>query len=281
MNHRILITGAAGMIGTFLRPRLVRPGRTLRLLDVRPVVDQQPREDVIVGDIANLAAIAPAFDGVDAVVHLAGLADEAPLHDLLTVNVEGTHNVLEAARAAGARRIILASSSHAVGFHRWTGAPIPADTSARPDTYYGLSKVAMEALASLYVDRFGMDIACLRLGTCRERPPDARALSTWLSPDDVARLVEACLVAPPFGHRLVWGVSANSRRRWSLTEGIQLGYEPHDDAETFAGDITDVPQSGRIAQLIGGPFCFKPLGLSPDGQQAWSLATPATSRPPA
>jgi uronate dehydrogenase len=260
----LLITGSAGRIATMLRPRLGRPDRRLRLLDIAPVADAGPHEEVVTASLTDAGPVADACTGVEAVIHLGALSNEAPWADIVAVNVDGTLNVLEGARLAGVDRVILASSNHAAGFHPRGDGPLPADVVGRPDTYYGVSKVALEALGSLYSDRFGMSIACLRIGTCFDEPLDLRALSTWLSPDDAARLVEACLAAPPFGFRVLWGISANTRRWWSLAEGEELGYFPVDDAERFAPRLVaefGEPNLGDTEhRLVGGPFCEQPLG---------------------
>jgi uronate dehydrogenase len=151
------------------------------------------------------------------------------------------------------RRVVYASTNHAVGF---TPVPadeqLPADTPVRPDTLYGVSKAFGEALARYYVERYGFAVACLRIGTFAERPPDRRALSTWLSPADCARLVDACLRSDQLGFALVWGVSANTRRTWSLAAGRALGYEPRDDAEHFAAGFADARHPSDA--YVGGGF---------------------------
>jgi uronate dehydrogenase len=263
-EQRVLITGAAGKIGGFLRTRLARPGRVLRLLDVTPPASPGDGEAVetVTGSVTDPRRRAAAFDGVDAVVHLGGHSREHTWDEIVEVNVNGTRQVLEAARRAGATRAVLASSNHAAGF-RVIGEDGPdglrADSSPRPDTYYGVSKAAMEALGALYHHRFGMDVLCLRIGTCFEEPWDERGLSTWLSPDDAGRLFEACLSAPSPGYRVLWGVSANTRRYCSLREAEELGYHPLDDAERFAARLaTGAPPSGPV--FLGGGFTTTPLG---------------------
>jgi NADP-dependent aldehyde dehydrogenase len=251
-----------------LRSRLATPGRTLRLLDVVPVAQPLPQEEVVTASITDPTAMADACRDVDAVVHLAGLPSERPWDGIVATNITGTHTVLDASRRCGVGRVVLASSNHAVGFTprpesaptnpTSSGATLAANTGPRPDTYYGVAKVAMEALGSLYADRFGMDVACLRIGTCDFRPTDLRTLATWLSPDDLGRLVEACLTAPPFGYRVVWGVSANTRGWWSLAEGAELGYQPRDDAERYAHEVADTP--ARFLDLVGGHVTDLPLG---------------------
>jgi uronate dehydrogenase len=168
------------------------------------------------------------------------------------VNINGTYCVLEAARHAGVRLVIFASSNHAVGFHPTSSA---SDyLFPRPDTYYGVSKVAGEALGSLYHDRYGLNVLCVRIGTCIERPLTERHLSTWLSPDDCAQLLEAAFALPSLGFRVVWGASANTRGVYSLAEARALGYEPKDDAEVYAADVSPATDLDRT-YLGGAEFC--------------------------
>jgi uncharacterized protein YbjT (DUF2867 family) len=280
--YRLLITGAAGNMGRLLRPRLRREGRVLRLLDiVRPDDGPQPDgpqpddgAEVVVADVTDAAAMADACAGVDAVLHLGGISVEAPFDDILRVNVHGTANVLEGARKAGVTRVVLASSNHAAGFYRRSDAGsdagsgdtdgLPGDLPARPDTYYGWSKAAIESMGALYHDRFGMDVVALRIGTCFAEPIGSRGLATWLSPDDAARLVEACLSAPSPGFRIVWGVSDNRRRWWSLAGARALGYESRDDAEVFAeariAEFGEPDLADPVHDLVGGHFFRVPLG---------------------
>ncbi|WP_435855080.1 NAD-dependent epimerase/dehydratase family protein [Streptomyces murinus] len=268
MSQRIVITGAAGGVGTLLRPRLARAGRTLRLLDVAPVPAAAEGEDVetVRLSVTDLPAMCEALTGVDAVIHLGGLSVEGPWDEILDININGTRTVLEAARRAGVPRVIIASSSHAVGFHPRSEGEAPDYLFPRPDTYYGVSKVAAEALGSLYHDRYGLDVVCVRIGGCFERPIATRQLATWLSPADCARLMEALIAAPSPGFRVVWGVSDNTRRWFALDEARALGYEPQDDAERFAGEL-----EGRHDPLdeiyLGGAFCSPSLNAD-DGTGA-------------
>jgi uronate dehydrogenase len=278
-RQRVLVTGAAGRIGRALRPRLARPGRALRLLDIADIPPAGPGEDVetVQASFTDPGAIDSACRDVDAVLHLGGLAGEAPGERIREVNVDGTQLVLEAARRHGVPRIVLASSIHAAGFRTRddavdgrSGAPglLPADTAPCPDTYYGAGKAAVEALGSLFYSRFGMDVSALRMGAFRPRPLAPEDLAAWLSPDDAARLVEACLRADPPGFRVLWGISRNTRRWWSLAEGEAIGYRPQDDAEDHLASITDSGAFGaedfdpKIARnfRVGGNFCTMPLG---------------------
>jgi uronate dehydrogenase len=257
---RVLLTGAAGGIGTVLRGGLPARGWALRCLDVVPVPDVRPDEDHVVADVADLAAMTDATQGVDAVVHLAGISGESTWDSILQANIQGTYAVLEAARRAGVSRVVFASSNHATGF-----TPRPAagqlgefDGPARPDTYYGVSKVAGEALGALYADRYGMDVVCLRIGNASPEPTQPRHLAIWLSPDDGVSLVDAALRAPSPGFAVVWGVSGNTRNWWDLTAARALGYEPADDAEVYAAAL--VEQFGEpdlrdpVHARVGGEF---------------------------
>ena len=256
----ILITGGSGRIGSMLRTRLARPGRTLRLLDTsRPADPAGPGEEVIVASVTDMAAMTEASTGADAVIHLGGISGEAPWQQILDVNIQGTYTVFEAARRAGVPRVIFASSNHAVGFTPRSAFPVPDYAFPAPDTYYGVSKVAGEGLAALYHYRYGMDTICLRILSCFERPRNVRMLSTWLSPDDAGRLFEACLTAERPGFRVAFGVSANTRGGWvSLDEARALGYEPKDDAEAYAAEIIaahgEPDPADPVLAYLGGEF---------------------------
>ena len=253
----ILITGAAGQIGTMLRPRLAEPGRTLRLLDIAPLT-AGPGEEAIQASITDLDAMTAACQGADAVIHLGGYAGEESWEAILDVNIGGSYVVFEAARRAGVSRVIYASSNHAVGFSPRASFPVPDYAFPEPDTYYGVGKVASEGLASMYHHRYGLDTICVRILTCAERPLTPRALSTWLSPDDAGRLFQACLTAPRPGFRVIFGVSANTRGGWvSLGEARALGYEPQDDAEVYAADVlarTELNPDDPVYRYLGGEF---------------------------
>ncbi len=262
----VLITGSDGTIGRSLATLLPEMGWQLRGFDRQPAAG--PIEQVA-GDITDPGALDRAMAGVRAVVHLAGQATEAPWPVIREANLEGTFQVFEAARRAGVRRVVYASSNHAVGFTPRPSGELAADTPPRPDTLYGVSKAFGEALGRYYVDRYGMQVACLRIGTFADTPPDARAMATWLSPGDCARLVDACLRTDRLGFALVWGVSANSGRWWSLDAGQALGYHPLDDASR---DQLDQPQAADADPLVGGGFTDQSFGIDEVRQRAQEQA---------
>lgn len=258
----VLLTGAAGGLGSLMRGLLPAYGYELRLLDMRPV-DGEP--DAITADLTDTEALRKAVRGVDAVIHLAGISLESSFDKILRANIEGTYNLYEAAREAGVPRIVFASSNHAVGF---TPRPvgddplIRVDTPRRPDTFYGLSKSFGEDLAQLYWDKHGIETVSVRIGSCFLEPTSVRMLSVWMSPGDGARLFHAALTAPAVGHAVVYGSSANTRLWWDLSSARALGYEPQDDSEQYAEKL--IAEQGELDPgnpdhaHLGGPFCTNP-----------------------
>lgn len=268
---RVTITGAAGDIGSTLMTGLAAAGHDVRGIDLRPpdVPSDDPtggdpagagedwRQRVTVADIGtDDDALADVSTGADAVVHLAAVPHESDFETALDTHLRLTQRVLTHARDAGVRRVVYASSNHAVGFTPRT-EPVTAATRPRPDTYYGVGKVAGEALCSLFHDRYGIEVACLRIGSFLPRPTNRRNLATWLSPGDAVRLVQACLTAPELGFAVLYGISGNTRAWWDLAPARALGYEPQDDAERCAAQIEATPETDtdRLdAAYIGGEF---------------------------
>jgi uronate dehydrogenase len=263
MPGRVLITGAAGGVGTILRAGLPALGWAVRGFDLEPPTGTETggaeAAEWIIGDVTDPRAIEVAMTDVDVVVHLAGIPMEDHFDALLHTNFQGTYEVFDAAVRAGVPRVLFASSNHAVGYHEraaFTERPIGPGDRARPDTLYGVSKVFGEALGSYYHDRHGLAVACVRLGACRAEPVSRRMLDTWLSPGDAVRLFHALATAPGLGYEIVYGASAN-RMAWCDHEpGRRLGYEPQDSSESFrsrfAGDPVD-PDDPEV-RYLGGAF---------------------------
>lgn len=251
----VLVTGSSGSIGRAVVPGLHALGWTVRGLDLDTTEVGAP-DEFFQGDVTDSALLDRAVAGVDAVVHLAGMPDEGPLTAEIQSHVLSTGAVLEAARRHGVRRVVLASSNHAVGRTPREGV-LTTDVRPRPDTFYGVAKVAMEALGSLYVDRYGLDVVCLRIGSFGEKPANRRHLATWLSPGDAVRLVQAGLTAPSPGFAVAYGVSENTRGWWDLSSARALGYAPQDDAENYAAEVLAVPETAedrRDDAVVGGMF---------------------------
>ncbi|MFF1793290.1 NAD-dependent epimerase/dehydratase family protein [Kitasatospora sp. NPDC058263] len=248
----VAVTGAAGRIGSAVRAGLRDEVSRLVLIDRVGLTAQSPTEEVHQLDLRDADAVTAVLKGADAVVHLGGIPDEAPLPDLLDGNVRGTHNVLEGARREGVRRVVLASSNRVSGFYPVVETVTP-EMPARPDGLYGVSKVAVEALGRLYADKFGLSVVCLRIGSFEDVPSERRHLSTWLSPRDGLGFVRAALTAPDVRFATVYAVSANTRRFWDTEAGADLGYAPVDDAEAFASRL---PVDGDPAEsdVQGGAY---------------------------
>lgn len=257
---RVLLTGAAGSIGTVLTGGLADAGHEVAGLDlVVPEIMPSRLAGWYTVDCTDPDAVAAVFadlersGGVDAVVHLAGIPDEASLRDELESHVVSTAVLLDAMVAHGVSRIVHASSNHAVGRTPRTDL-LTTEVPPRPDTFYGVAKVAAEALLSLYVDRHGLDAVACRIGSFLPQPETVRHLSTWLSHDDAVRMVDAALTAADPGFAVLHGISANTRAWWDLEPGRALGYDPQDDAERFAGEVAARPEDEEEAAHVGGPF---------------------------
>ena len=262
---RILMTGAAGQIGRAVRGGLRGAYPLVRLLDVAPVGAAAEGEEVVTADIRDMAAMERATAGIDCVLHLAGQSTEAGWDKVLPLNIEGCYNVFEAARKSGVKRIVFASSNHAIGFHRRERF-IDDRVLPRPDSRYGVSKVFGEALGRLYADKYGLSVACLRIGTFIEpdRPRDARQLLTWISHRDMVQLVRRCIDHPSYHFVVAYGVSNNLRSRWDNTNAKFLGYRPRDDSEKFAAEIlAQGKQEDEIAAQFHGGF-YTPMEFAGD-----------------
>jgi nucleoside-diphosphate-sugar epimerase len=237
-RKRVLITGAAGRIGSSLAESL-RDRYDLRLHYHHKIPTNPPSSDIHIADLSSYEQTAPALVGVDAVVHLAAVADpRTPWPNILNANIAATYNVFEAARQAGVPKIVFASTNHVMGMYdRDQAWPVYAQQFPRPDSLYGVSKAFGEVLGRHYVDQFGLSVICLRIGWWLERPRDEIGLWMWLSPRDFTQLVWRSIESPiDFG--VYYAISANSRRHWDITETMErLGYRPEDDAERFAAEI--------------------------------------------
>lgn len=224
MSETILITGASGRIGSLLARRLARPGRTLRLTDLKG------EGEVVAADILDAREMAEQIQGVDAVIHLAGNPNSRDWATVERLNMQGARIVFEAAIAAGATRIIYASSIHAVGLHP-ADAALTAEMPLAPGSPYGVSKAYGEILLEYLCRQHHVCGFAVRIASFRPHPDNARELRTWLSPADMVRLAEACLMADVSGFNIVWGLSANRRALVDRETWARIGYAPRDEAE--------------------------------------------------
>ena len=254
----ILITGAAGQIGKVLRAGLKGRYRLIRCLDLGVQAPATAGEEVIQGDIRDLAVLDQAMSGIDCVVHLAGVPVEDTWEKILPANIEGCYNTFDSAQRQGVKRMIFASSNHAVGFHR-RERMIDNTVAPRPDSRYGISKVFGEAVGRFYADKHQMQVACLRIGSFRaaNKPEDFRQLNTWISHRDMVHLTACLIEHPGFHFEVVYGTSNNLRNRWDNTNVKHLGYQPQDNAEdhleaVLALNTSEDPVS---VQFHGAMFC--------------------------
>ena len=258
---RVLVTGSGGLIGAMLIRSLGEKFGFSGLTRTRR--NDMPDGPTVIADVSDFDAVRPAFDGVQAVVHMAANpSGDAPWESVLRDNLAGTRNAYEAARQAGVRRFVYASSNHAVGLFEndepyrrivrgdYAGLEpeavpkIDHTVQPRPDSYYGVSKVFGEAVGRYYAEESGMEVACLRIGTVnRHNDPthSVRHMATWLSHRDLAQMVDRCLTVEGLKFDVFYGVSDNKWRFWDISHAeAVLGYRPQDDAERYR----DRPPSG-------------------------------------
>ncbi|MFG6416478.1 NAD-dependent epimerase/dehydratase family protein [Roseateles sp. DC23W] len=254
---RLLLTGAAGALGRMLRPRMKRYCETLRVSDLAAMDPAGDGEEVVVAPLEDEAAMYELLDGVDAVLHFGGVSVEKPFSTVLPANIVGAYNLYEAARRRGTKRIVFASSNHVTGFYS-QGETIPAHVVPRPDSYYGLSKAFGENLAQFYFDRHGLETVSIRIGSCLPEPQDRRHLSSWISHDDMERLLVAALTAPVVGHSIVYGASDNRTTWWDNSQGKHVGYRPQDSSETWRAAVEarqpHIDPTRPEARYQGGAF---------------------------
>mgnify|MGYP006145574523 FL=1 len=255
--QRLLLTGAAGGLGQELRARLKAYCTTLRLSDIANLGDEGAGEELRPARLEDAGAVLGLLEGVDAVVHLGGVSTEQPWEPILQANIVGVYNLYEAARKQGVKRVVFASSNHVTGFYRQDEVVGPNDP-ARPDGLYGVSKAFGEDLSRFYFDRYGIETVCLRIGSSFPEPRNRRMLATWMSYDDLERLVVASLTAPVVGHSIIYGMGDNTTTWWDNTLARHIGYRPQDSSEPFRAKVEaadphpDLSDPAVIYQ--GGPF---------------------------
>ena len=262
---KIVLTGAAGRLGSYLREPLTQMCDQLVSSDILPITGQLYAGEVFEQvDLANYEQVFKLLEGADMVVHFGAIGDEAPFEQLLGPNFVGAYNIWEAAYQQNLKRVVYASSIHAVGMHARQNF-IGVDAPHRPDTFYGLAKCFAEDLGRMYWDKRQLECVCLRILSCAQ-VTNPRALGTWLSYDDLIQLVNRAIDSPTTGFSVVYGVSDNDRVPVDNAKASFLGYRPKDNAEQFAEQILANAEPADCldaAQMChGGPFASTPLGNS-------------------
>jgi len=233
---KVALSGADGQLGKFLRRSLLAQDIHLRSAGLRPLEPLHPEEDLTHGDLCDPEIVDRLLQGVDVLIHMAGTSVERPLPDIVQNNLFALHAVYEGARRHRLKRVVFASSNHAVGMHE-TSERLTLDCDFRPDGLYGLSKMWGEGLARLYWDKHGIESICVRIGSALERPTEFRHLSTWFGLEDLLRFINCCIETPNVGFITAWGVSNNSRSYWTPTGCEALGYRPVQNSEEFVSHI--------------------------------------------
>jgi uronate dehydrogenase len=255
--RRLLLTGAAGNLGRQLRGALAAWADIVRLSDIAPLGELASHEEGASVDLADRDTVHALLEGVDAVVHLGGISVEAPFDDLLESNIRGLYNLYSAAQKQGVKRVVYASSNHAVGFHSVTSV-LDVDAPLRPDCLYGVTKCFGEALSRYYFDRFGLETVCLRIGSSFDVPKNPRMLVTYLSYRDFIELVRCSLFTNRVGHAIAYGVSDNRIKWVDNTKSAFLGFRPQDSSVEFEHLFpAGAPTTGLddpVQRFQGGPF---------------------------
>ncbi len=256
-HNRILLTGAAGGLGQALRDRLKANCKVLRLADRVDLGAAAAQEELVVAELSDTEAVLGMMAGVDAVVHLGGVSVEAAFEPIMQANILGMYNLYEAARKQDVKRVIFASSNHVMGFYKQSET-ITASSPPRPDGLYGVSKAFGEDLSRYYFDRYGIETACVRIGSSFPEPRDRRMLATWLSYDDLHRLITACLTTPVLGHSIIYGMSDNAVTWYDNAQARHIGYKPQDSSDVFREAVyarTPAPDlMDPTVQFQGGAF---------------------------
>jgi uronate dehydrogenase len=230
--EKVLVTGAAGGIGSSLRKLLKGKYPSIRWSDIKKPDNLAADEEFVAADLAKMAEVKKIVAGVEGIVHLGGHSVEGPWEAIHSANIVGCYNVFEAAYRAGVKRFIFASSNHAVGFYP-RAQKIGVDVTVHPDSRYGISKAFGEALGAFYSDKHGMRVTCLRIGNFGEVPIDKRRLSIWLKPEDMAQLVHIGLTHPDIRFEIFYGASEDVDMWWDNSNAFRFGYKPNGKADQY------------------------------------------------
>ena len=254
----VLVTGAAGGIGTELRKLLKGVYPRIRWSDIKRPADLRPDEEFVQADLADMAAVEKITSGVEGIVHLGGYSVEGPWETILNANIIGCYNMFEAAYRNKVKRVVFASSNHAVGFYP-RSQKIGVDVTVHPDSRYGISKAFGEAVGAFYADKHGLRVTCLRIGNFGEMPIDQRRLSIWLKPQDLVQLIRIGLEHPDIRFEIFYGMSDNAAAWWDNSNARKFGYKPTGKAEDYRAQAMEaqkqLPPDPIGDKYQGGTFC--------------------------
>jgi uronate dehydrogenase len=254
----ILITGAAGDVGSRLRKLMKGVYPHLRASDIRKPADLGPGEEFIAADLADYGQVEKIVAGIDGIIHLGGCSVEGPWETIHKSNIVGCYNLFEAAYRAKVKRVVFATSNHAVGFYP-RDKKIGVDVTVRPDTRYGLSKAFGEALGALYADKHGLRVTCIRIGNVGDAPLDKRRLAIWLKPEDLVQLIRIGLEHADIHYEIFYGASDNQSGWWDNSNARRFGYKPQFKSEDFRAQAMEaqakLPPDTIGDRFQGGTFC--------------------------
>ena len=256
--NNILLTGAAGTLGNQLRESLSKSCSILRISDKTNLVQNFKNEEIYQANLTSKKEMLDLTKNIDCVIHMGGYIGDN-WEEVLDANIKGMHNLYSSCKSNNVKRIIWASSVHTVGFYARSEV-IDSKVPTRPDSNYGISKVFGEALAQLYWDKYKLESVSLRIYSCLEKPNDHRALSTWLSYDDLRCLIIACLNSSNVEHSIIFGVSNNDSLLIDNKYAKHIGYKPKDYGEDFRSLIEKkdgfIDSTDSLVTTHGGYFAL-------------------------
>ena len=266
MIEKIVLTGAGGRLGSYLREPISKLCKNLVSTDIKENIGSlYENEKFIQADLSNFDEINPIIENATMVCHFGAVVDELPFDKLLGPNYVGSYNIWESSRRHKVKRVIYSSSMHAVGMYPKT-MTLKTDTPHRPDSFYGLAKCFTEDLAKMYFEKNKIEAVCLRIASCAP-VNTARSLSSWLSYNDLIKLVIKSIDTPYTGYTVIYGISNNDRKNVDNSSASHIGFIPEDNAEIFAEEILQKDLTEELNdkgnQCHGGAFASTELGVSP------------------
>ena len=266
MIEKIVLTGAGGRLGSYIREPISKLCNNLISTDIKENIGSlYKNEQYVYADLSNFEQINRIIEGATMVCHFGAIVDELPFEKLLGPNYIGSYNVWESSRRHNVKRVIYSSSIHAVGMNS-KSVTLKPDTPHRPDSFYGLAKCFTEDLAKMYFEKNGIEAVCLRIASCAP-VNTARSLSSWLSYNDLIKLITKSIDTPYAGYTIIYGISNNDRKNVDNSGASHIGYMPEDNAEVFAEEILKKDLTEELSdkgnQCHGGAFVSTALGVSP------------------